>query len=187
MRSFVQELPGKVVYFSDVSTSFSVSVWKATPHFRRVQEYWMFICSLENSLIHFLICVEFLGLKDCGMLSINWIFGLELEFLKSTGRLLVPNNCFVLDSGGFSVWLMLVPCVNGWFVFWFIDATNISFDDEWICFDWSVVIEECAIWFSVWDWQDTDLLALSYNCKMSIPNVFAERILHLRHLKNRSL
>ena len=147
----------------------------------------MFICSLENSLIHFLICVEFLGLKDCGMLSINWIFGLELEFLKSTGRLFVPNNCFVLDSGGFSVWLMLVPCVNGWFVFWFIDATNISFDHEWICFDWSVVIEECAIWFSVWDWQDTDLLALSYNCKMSIPNVFAERILHLRHLKNRSL
>ena len=144
--------------------SFSVSVWMAAPNFTRVSEYWMFICSLENSLIQFLIFVEFLGVKDCVMLSINWIFRLELEFLKSTGRLFVPNNCFVLDSGGVSVWLMLVPCGNGWFVFWFIDAINVLFDDEWICFDWSAVIEECEISFSVWDWHDTDLVALSVRC-----------------------
>ena len=49
----------------------------------------MFICSLENSLIRFLICVEFLGLKVCGMLTINRIFRLEQEFLKATGRLFV--------------------------------------------------------------------------------------------------
>ena len=63
----------------------------------------MFICSLENSLIRFLICVEFLGLKVCGMLSINQIFRLEQEFLKSAGRLFVTDICFFLDAGGFSV------------------------------------------------------------------------------------
>ena len=52
---------------------------------------------------------------------------------------------------------MLVPCGNGWFVFWSVDDADIWFDDEWIWFYWSVV-EECEIWFSVWDWQDTDLV-----------------------------
>ena len=33
---------------------------------------------------------------------------------------------------------------------------------------------------------DTDLVGCLMNCVMSIPNVFAERILHLRHLKNGS-
>ena len=70
--------------------------------------------------------------------------------------------------------------------FWSVNATDIWFDDEWICFDWSVVMEECEIWFSVWDWQDTGLVGCFINCKMSIPNNFAERILHLRHLKNGS-
>ena len=63
----------------------------------------MFICSLENSLIRFLICVESLGLKVCGMLSINRMFRLEWEFLKSAGRLFVSEICFFLDAGGFSV------------------------------------------------------------------------------------
>ena len=63
----------------------------------------MFIWSLENSLIHFLICVEFLGLKICGMLSINRIFRLEWTFLKPAGRLFVSDNCFFLESGGFYV------------------------------------------------------------------------------------
>ena len=111
------------------------------------------------------------------MLSINRIFWLEWEFLKSTGWFFVPDNCFVLDSGGFSAWLMLVTCGNGWFLFWYVY-------DEWIWFDWSVV-EECEIWFSVWDWQDSNL-GCFMNCKISIPNVFAEKILHLRHLKNGS-
>ena len=146
----------------------------------------MFICSLENSSIHFLICVEFLGLKVCGMLSINRIFRLEWEFLKSAGRLFVSDNYFVLDSGGFSVWLMLVLCGDGWFVFWFVDATDIWFDDEWICFNWSVAIEKCEIWFSVRDWQGTDLVGCFMHCKMSIPNVFVESIMRLRLLKNGS-
>ena len=81
---------------------------------------------------------------------------------------------------------MLVPCAHGQFVIWSVDATDIWFDDEWICFDWSVVIEGCEIWFSVWDWHNTDLVVCFMNCKMLIPNVFAERILHLRHLKNGS-
>ena len=51
----------------------------------------MFICSLENSLIRFLICVKFLGLKVCVMLSINRIFRLHWEFLKSAGRLFVSD------------------------------------------------------------------------------------------------
>ena len=38
------------------------------------------------------------------------------------------------------------------------NATDIWFDDEWICFYWSVVIEGYEIWFSVWHWQDTDLV-----------------------------
>ena len=63
----------------------------------------MFICSLENSLIRFLICVESLGLKVCGMLSINRMFRLEWEFLKSAGRLFLSDICFFLDAGGFSV------------------------------------------------------------------------------------
>ena len=63
----------------------------------------MFICSLKNSLIRFLICVESLGLKVCGMLSINRMFRLEWEFLKSAGRLFVSEICFFLDAGGFSV------------------------------------------------------------------------------------
>ena len=58
----------------------------------------MFICSMENSLIRFLICIEFLGLKVCGMLSINQIFGLEWKFLKSAGRLFVSDKYLVLDS-----------------------------------------------------------------------------------------
>ena len=144
----------------------------------------MFICWLEKSLILFLICVEFSSLKVCGMLSINRIFRLGWEFLKSAaGRLFVSDNCFVLDLGGFSVWLMLIPCGNGWFVFWSVDDTDLWSDDEWIWFDW-LVVEECKIWFSVCDWQDTDLVGCFMNCKMSIPNVFAEKILHLRHLKN---
>ena len=61
----------------------------------------MFICSLENSLIRFLICVEFLGLKVCGILSINRIFRLEWEFLKSAGRLFVSDICFFLDEVAF--------------------------------------------------------------------------------------
>ena len=71
-------------------------------------------------------------------------------------------------------------------MFWSAVATDIWFDDEWICFDWSVVIEGCEIWFSVWDWQGTDLVVCFMNCKISIPNVFVERILHLRHLKKGS-
>ena len=63
----------------------------------------MIICSLENSLIYFLIYVEILGLKVCGMLSINRIFRLEWEFLKSAGRLFVSDICFFLDVVGFSV------------------------------------------------------------------------------------
>ena len=50
-------------------------------------------------------------------------------------------------------------------------------------FYWSVVIEGCEIWFSVWDWQDTDLVGCLMNCIMSMRNVFAERILHFRYLK----
>ena len=143
---------------------------------------WCCFCSLENSLIRFFICVKFLGLKVCGMLSINRIFRLESEFLKFTGRLFVSDNWFFLHSGGFSMQLS-VPSGDGWFVIWSVDATDIWFD-EWICFDWPVVIEGCEIGFSVWDWQDTDLVVCFMNCKMSIANVFAERILHLRHLKN---
>ena len=90
----------------------------------------------------------------------------------------------MLDSSGFSVWVMLVHHGNGWFVFQSGDDTDIWFDDDWNWFDWSV--EECKVWFSVWDWQETDLVGCFRNCKISIPNVFAERILHLRHLKNGS-
>ena len=61
------------------------------------------VCSLENSLIRFLICVEFLGHNVCGMLSINRIFRLEWEFLKSADRLFGSDICFFLDTGGFSV------------------------------------------------------------------------------------
>ena len=61
----------------------------------------MLICSLENFLIRFLICIEFLGLEVCGMLSINRIFRLEWEFLKSADRLFVSDICFFLDAGGF--------------------------------------------------------------------------------------
>ena len=43
-----------------------------------------------------------------------------------------------------------------------------------------------GMWFSVWDWQDTNFVGCFMNCMMSIPNVFADRILHLRHLKNGS-
>ena len=90
VKGFAQELPRKILFISfSISASFSVSVWMATPPFGKVQEYSMFICSLENSLIHFLICVEFLGLKVCGMLTINQIFRLEQEFLKATGRMFV--------------------------------------------------------------------------------------------------
>ena len=73
----------------------------------------MFICSLENSLIRFLICVEFLGLKVCGMLSINQIFRLEWEFLKTADILFVSDICCFMDSGGFSVELMSLPCRDG--------------------------------------------------------------------------
>ena len=117
------------------------------------------------------------------MLSINQIFRLEWELLKSTGRLLVSDICFFLDAGGFSVQLMSLHCGDSWFVFLSADATDNWFDDEWICFDWSVVIEGCEIWFSVWDWQDTALVCYLMNCIMSIPSVFAETILHLRHLR----
>ena len=65
--------------------------------------YWMFICSLENSLIRFLICVGFLGLKVCGMLSVNRIFWLEWEFLKSADGLFVSDICLFLNAGRFSV------------------------------------------------------------------------------------
>ena len=118
------------------------------------------------------------------MLSINQIFRLEWEFLKSAGRLFVSDICFFLDAGGFSLWLMSCLCGDGRYAFWSADATDNWFDDEWICFDWSVVMEGCEIWFSVWDWQDTALVCYLMNCIMSIPNVFAETILHLRHLKN---
>ena len=131
-------------------------------------------CWLENSLIRFLLCVEFLGFKLCGIISINGIFRLVWEFLKSAGKLSVSDNCFVLDSGGFSVWLMLVPCGNAWFVFWSVNDTDLWFDDEWIWFYWSVV-EECVIWFSVWDWQDTDLVGCFMNSKMSIYQMFLLR------------
>ena len=117
------------------------------------------------------------------MLSINRIFRLEWEFLKFTGRLFVSDNWFFPHSGGFSMQQMSVPSGDGRFLIWSVDTTDIWFD-EWICFDWSVVIEGCEIGFSVWDWQETDLMVSFMNCKMSIPNVFAERILHLRHLKN---
>ena len=63
----------------------------------------MFIYSLENSLIRFLISVEYLGLKVCGMFSINRIFRPEWEFFKSTDRLFVSDIRFFLDAGGFSV------------------------------------------------------------------------------------
>ena len=164
VRGFVQELPGKILFISisNVSASFSVSVWMATPPSGWATQYQMVICWLENSLIYFFICVEILGLKVCGMLSINQIFRLEW---KSAGRLLVSDNCFVLNSSGFSVWLMLVPCGNGWFVFWFVDYTDIWFDDEWIWFDW-LVVGKYEIWFSVWDWQDTDL-GCFMNCKIT--------------------
>ena len=78
---------------------------------------------------------------------------------------------------------MSLPCGDGRFVFWSADATDNWSDDEWICFDWSVVTEGCEIWFSVWDWQDTDLVGCLELYMMSIPNVFAESILH-RHLRN---
>ena len=67
---------------------------------------------------------------------------------------------------------MLVSFGNDWFVFWSVDNTDIWFDDDWIWFDWSVVVKECEIWFYVWDWQDIDLGGCFMNCKMSIPNVF---------------
>ena len=57
--------------------------------------------------------------------------------------------------------------------------TEIDLIDQWV--------EECKIWFSVWDWEDIDLVGCFLNCKISVPNVFAERILHLRHLKNDSV
>ena len=88
MGGFVQGAAGKILFLSLFLHPF-VSMWMATPPFGRVQEYWMFICSLENSLIRFLICVEFLGIKVCGILSINRIFRLEWEFLKSAGKLFV--------------------------------------------------------------------------------------------------
>ena len=81
----------------------------------------------------------------------------------------LSSNCFFLD---FSDWvflgfsgLMLVPCGDGQFVIWSTDAPDIWFDDEWNCFDWSVVIERCETWFSVWDWQDTNLVVCFMNCK----------------------
>ena len=79
---------------------------------------------------------------------------------------------------------MLVSSGSDWFVFWSVDDTDIWFDDDWIWFDWSVVVKECEIWFYVWDWQDIDLGGCFMNFKMSIPIVFAEGILHLGHLKN---
>ena len=67
----------------------------------------------------------------CGMLF-NQIFRLEWEFLKSAGRLSVSDNCFVLDSGGFSEWLMLVPCLVWW---------------------WLVCVLVCwCHWYLVWWW-----------------------------------
>ena len=82
---------------------------------------------------------------------------------------------------------MSLPCCgDGRFVFWFADVTDDWFDEEWICFDWSVVTEGCEIWFSVWDWQDTDLVGCLMNCRLSMPNVFAERTLRLRHLRKGS-
>ena len=84
VRGFVQELPGKILFISisNVSASFSVSVWMATPPSGWATQYQMVICWLENSLIYFFICVEILGLKVCGMLSINQIFRLEWEFFE---------------------------------------------------------------------------------------------------------
>ena len=64
------------------------------------------------------------------------MFRLEWEFLKLASKLSVYDNSFVLDSGGFSVWLMLVPCNNGWFMLWSVDDTDVSVDDKWIWFDW---------------------------------------------------
>ena len=71
-------------------------------------------------------------------------------------------------------------------MFWSAVATDIWFDDEWIFFDWSVVTEACEIWFSAWDWQDTDLVGCLMNSVISTQIFFAERILHLRYLKNGS-
>ena len=40
---------------------------------------------------------------------------------------------------------MSLPCCgDGWFVFWSADATG-WFDEEWICFDWSVT-EHWRMW-----------------------------------------
>ena len=90
----------------------------------------MFICSLENSLIRFLICVESLGLKVCGILSINRIFRLEWEFLKSTGRLFVSVSAFFWTQVVFCVTnVTSLLCGDGRFVFWSADATD-WFDEE---------------------------------------------------------
>ena len=64
------------------------------------------------------------------MLSINQIFRLEWEFLKSAGRLFVSDICFFLDAGGFSLWLMSCLCGDGRYAFWSADATDNWFDDE---------------------------------------------------------
>ena len=87
MRGFVQGAAGKILFLS-VSASFCFYV-DGYPTFWKSVGVLDVICSLENSLIRFLICVEFLGIKVCGILSINRIFRLEWEFLKSAGKLFV--------------------------------------------------------------------------------------------------
>ena len=80
---------------------------------------------------------------------------------------------------------MSLPCCDdGRFVFWSADATD-WFDEEWICFDWSVVTERCEIWFSVWDWQDTDLVGCLMNYILSMPSVFCWKDTALKTLEKR--
>ena len=94
------------------------------------------------------------------VVKLNLVWKLFLSGLRLVFCVYFSDWLFLGFSG-----LMLVPCGDGQFAIWSADAPDIWFDDEWNCFDWSVVIERCETWFSVWDWQDTNLVVCFMNCK----------------------
>ena len=192
VRGFVLEVQGKVLFisFSNVSACvlFCFCVNGYPTFWESVGVFNVYL--LNGEFLHSLFNLRWIfgswSLWVCGMLSINQIFKLEWEFLKFAGRFFVSDNCFVLDSRGFSVWLILAPFGNDWFAFWSVDDTDIWFDDEWIWFNWTVDVE-CKIWFFVWEWQHTDLIScLLWTVRYLYQLFFAERMLHLRHSKNGS-
>ena len=61
----------------------------------------MFIYSLENSLIRFLICVEYLGLKVCGCYQLIEYLGLSGSFSSPLTHCLCLISTFFWTQVGF--------------------------------------------------------------------------------------